>query len=241
MRQVLKAVLAATLGEARVGGLEYRFRRGLRAGFGGPLNGSPFRRQAFEALVKAGRVKAVVETGTFRGTTTEYFADAGLPVYTVEAAPRFYGFARARLKGRANVRLVLGDSRSFLVGLADDPAVPKSDVFFYLDAHWYDDLPLRDEVSTIFGRWANAVVMIDDFRVPGDAGYNYDDYGNGLALTLEYLAPVAGLGFGAFFPTAPSADEAGMKRGWVVLAKDPPAVDALRAIPQLREWAGPVG
>jgi hypothetical protein len=31
------------------------------------------------------------------------------------------------------------------------------------------------------------VAMIDDFRVPGDEGYAYDDYGPGKALTADYL------------------------------------------------------
>jgi zinc-finger of transposase IS204/IS1001/IS1096/IS1165 len=241
MKGILKAILTATIGETRFGGLEYRVRKSLRAGFGGPLNGSPIRRQAFEGLLKTARINAIVETGTYRGTTTEYMADTGLPVYTVEAIPRFFGFASARLKNRANVHLILGDSRSFLTKLAGDPAMPKSEVFFYLDAHWYKDLPLRDEVTLIFGRWTNAIVMIDDFCVPHDIGYNYDDYGNGLALCLAYLGPVADLGVRAFFPAAPSTEEVGPKRGWVVLAKDSQAVDNLRGIPQIREWTGPIG
>jgi hypothetical protein len=221
-----------------LGAFEYWFRPQLRAEFGGPLNGSAIRRDAFAALHRLCPRKGIVETGTYRGDTAEFFAQTGLPVYTAELSPRLTGFCRARLWRRKNVRVYQGDCRSFLNALAADPAVPKKDVFFYLDAHWYDDLPLRDEVATIFRHWADPVVMIDDFQVPDDPGYRYDDYGEGRALTLGYLAPVAHLGYRVYFPAPPSGAEVGLKRGWVLLAADSPALGRLGSIPLLREWKG---
>jgi hypothetical protein len=46
-----------------------------------------------------------------------------------------------------------------------------SPLFFYLDAHWNEDLPLAEEIDLIFSRSPCAVVMIDDFEVPGDPGF----------------------------------------------------------------------
>ena len=66
-----------------------------------------------------------------------------------------------------------------------DRAVP---TLFYLDAHWHEYLPLRDELEIALGQFANAVVLIDDFQVPDDPGYGFDDYGPGKTLNLEYLA-----------------------------------------------------
>jgi hypothetical protein len=55
-------------------------------------------------------------------------------------------------------------------------------VFFHLDAHWEGDLPLQEEIEIILGRFPNFLIMIDDFRVPGDSGYGFDDYGRGKML-----------------------------------------------------------
>ena len=58
---------------------------------------------------------AIVETGTYLGTTTTFFAGSGLPVYTVETDPRYHGFAQMQLRRfRGRVHLSLGDSRVFL-------------------------------------------------------------------------------------------------------------------------------
>ena len=59
--------------------------------------------------------------------------------------------------------------------------------FVYLDAHWAEELPLAEELCIVASAWTRCVVMVDDFQVPGDSGYAYDDYGPGLALTEDYL------------------------------------------------------
>ena len=73
--------------------------------------------------------------------------------------------------------------------LARDSSVPKCDVFFYLDAHWEDDLPLLEEIEVIFSHRDRATIMIDDFCVPG-TDYGFDDYGAGKTLNLAYLRAV---------------------------------------------------
>jgi energy-coupling factor transporter ATP-binding protein EcfA2 len=120
-----------------------------------------------------------------------------------------------------------------------DDIIPKDKVFLGLDAHWHDDLPLREEVELIFCHWTRPVVMIDDFQVPEDSGCQFDDYGQGKKLSLEYLDPVAHLGFTPFFPALPSSEEVGVKRGWVVLVSDGCSIDQLRKVTQLREWRQP--
>ncbi len=129
-----------------------------------PFNGQHHRRPMFEEIIATCRPKALVETGTFRGTTTEFMAATRLPLYTVESRARRFGYARQRLKGFANVKLTCGDSRTF------------------------KDLPLAEEIDIIFSGWRKAIVMIDDFQVPGDDGYSFDDYGPGKTLTAGYLS-----------------------------------------------------
>ncbi|MGH7488291.1 MAG: hypothetical protein ACREMY_22235, partial [bacterium] len=76
-----------------------------------------------------------------------------------------------------------------------------------------------------------AVLMIDDFQVPGDPGYSFDDYGPGKALTSEYLPELNG--WGLFYPCAPSSSETGARRGCAVLAT-PPMSSVVQNIKALR-------
>jgi hypothetical protein len=244
-KRFIRRLLSATFDEERfdawLGALDCIFRRQPVTGFGGPMNGSPSRLTTFDQLKLQCPFDAIVETGTYRGESTLFFATAGCPVYSSEMNPRYMGYAQVRLWSRSNVSLFRGDSREFLRRLIQDSNVSKDRVFFYLDAHWHDDLPLREEIDLIFRHWARPVVMVDDFQVPDDSGYQFDDYGEGKRLSLEYLDSVAHLGFTPFFPALPSSEEIGLKRGWVILAGDGFSIDQLRAIDQLREWRRPEG
>ena len=240
LNRIIRQLLLVTLGEERsgscLGAVDYIFNHRLAAGFGGPLTGSPARLATFQELRQLFSFDAFVETGTFRGESTNFFASFGHPVYSSEVNPRYLGYARLRLRSLSNIHFFLGDSRHFLQQLINDSRVSKGGVFFYLDAHWQEDLPLREEVNLIFSHWSKPVVMVDDFEVPYDSGYQFDDYGEGKKLSLEYLESVAHLGFVPFFPSTPSAEEVGVKRGWVVLARDDESIHQLRSIAGLREW-----
>jgi hypothetical protein len=229
-------MVRTVIGERRLGVLEWYVRRGIGSSFGGPLNGSVYRREVFEEVVRLCQIGAVVETGTFRGNTSEYFASFGLPVFTVEVSPRYFAFAQRRLRRCSNVEVFHGDSRKVLNLLAGRPGLTENRTFFYLDAHWYDDLPLRDEVNLIFENWERAVIMIDDFEVSGDQGYQFDDYGNGRKLSLDYLFNGENVDYSAFFPALPSAGESPPRRGWVVLARDGLMIDRLRTMAKLCEF-----
>ncbi len=209
--------------------LEYYFDNSLGKEFGGPFNGQVKRQAIFKDVVKAFPCTAIIETGTFRGVTTEFMArESGLPVYTVEYEPRFFHYAKLKLKRCRKVHVSLGDSRDFINQLVHDQTVPKSDVFIYLDAHWDADLPLYGEIETIGKSWKNAVIMIDDFAVPDDAGYQFDDYGDGKCLSLKYISPLIGSDWSVFFPAANSEDETGLKRGSVLLVSKDLENEALK-------------
>ena len=113
-------------------------------------------------------------------------------------------------------------------------------LFVYLDAHWNDDLPLAEELEIVFGACPNAIVMVDDFQVPFDAGYRYDDYGVGRVLTANYIEPiVAAHGLRILYPSTPSVHETGARRGCVVLSKNTALALALTSLPLLREVPRP--
>jgi hypothetical protein len=190
------------------------------------LNGQLGRERIVRDLMRQIRFDAVVETGTFRAGSTRFFAsEFNLPVYSVERNEVFYDYAKLAMRPFASTtHLSLGDSRDFLRKLAADPNLTNKLMFFYLDAHWDDDLPLRAEVSIIRSAWEGAVVMIDDFQVPGDGGYAYDDYGPSKRLALSLLQPLNSLKVEVFFPRMPSSEETGGRRGCVVLADPKSAV-----------------
>lgn len=197
------------------------FLRHSPSSWGKPFNGQQFRQRIFFDLLYYFPIKAIVETGTYRGITTAFFGATTLPVYTAEIHPRFFAYARLRfLFNRDVIHLHKQDSRSFLRALSANPLIPKADVFFYLDAHWEADLPLREELEIIFTNWQRPVIMIDDFAVPGSA-YAFDDYGPGKTLDLSYIEPVvASHKLAVFFPAVQPAEETGLKRGSVVLCPE---------------------
>ena len=230
----MKALIKKVLGEELTGVIDYHRHPEMGSGMGGPFNAQVFRQKIFAEVMQKINFGAIVETGSFRGTTSEYmFKNSGLTVYTVESQPRIYGFTKTRFRKNPGVKTHLGDSRQFLRDMTRNPSLTGRKIFFYLDAHWNEDLPLREEIDIIYGTWTDAVIMIDDFQVPTDTGYCYDDYGAGKSLTIEYLSPLRELKMAAYFPSARGADESGAKRGCILLARDTALIESLNTLPSL--------
>lgn len=203
------------------------------------FNGQLLRKKIFTDLVNLIKFDGIVETGTWIGNTAGYMSEAtGLPVYTCELEHRFYSIARMRLMDFKNITFELSDSRKFLKELASSE-LSKQNIFFYLDAHWYKNLPLREEIEIITNYWKNFVIMIDDFKVPNDEGYEYDDYGESDSLTLKLIADLLQIHeLVPFFPSFPSSEETGSKRGCVVLAKRGTSSEKISGLASLTEADG---
>jgi hypothetical protein len=202
------------------------------------FNGQAHRRAIFCELVASLPFQAVIETGTFFGDTTGYMRKrVQCPVFTCEARAVFQAVARSRLREMKGIDFRLGDSRSFLRSLlCHEPTGNLSGpIFFYLDAHWHDDLPLDDEIKVIAGHSGECVIMIDDFEVPNDCDYFYDDYGHGNALCLARFGSLfVNAGFSIFWPSLPGHMEGGGKRGCVVLARGKTTTSILNKVKTLR-------
>lgn len=207
----------------------------LAEGFGGPFNGQDRRVEAVREMFSQIHFETIIETGTYRATTTRHLRTlADAPIATVEASSRYYHYARTRLRGLRDVTLIRGNSGLVLRSLATSRPWNRGPAFFYLDAHWHDALPLPDELDAISTGWRDYAVIVDDFRVPDDPGYLYDDYGPGRVLEPPILAPLASRAVVVYWPAAPSATETGARRGWVVLATAGAVDDSLRSIGTLR-------
>jgi hypothetical protein len=189
----------------------------LRGAWRAPLNGQQRRREIIEEIGGSIPFDLVVETGTYRAATTRLLAELfDCPIMSAEANHRFFLYSEATLRGSARVTVTYSDSRRFLRELARRERRDVT-VFAYLDAHWDGDLPLAEELEVVAESWSRSVVMIDDFRVPDDDGYGYDDYGPGAVLSKELLPHDALRGWSLLYPSAPSGAETGHRRGCCVL------------------------
>jgi hypothetical protein len=187
--------------------------------WGGAFNGQIARRNLVQEIIRTWKPDAIIETGTFRGVTTEWFAEITLvPIYTCEKNKRFFSQSRQRLAKWPNVHILLQDSREFILQIAGDD-ISKKKVLFYLDSHWELDLPLREEIKLIFKLFEHPCVIVDDFRVPFDSGYFYDDYGPGKVLSLEILDGLLTPDIQIAFPSTPSELDSGARRGAVLLMR----------------------
>src|SRR5437868_668135 len=114
----------------QVGALKFRREPSLGRAWGGPMNGQRWRCLLFAELVQKVAPKAIIETGTYLGTTTEWLAAFQLPVFTCEADPENYGFSKARLEATPNVTVVQSDSRAFLRELFRGPVGDGPHLFY---------------------------------------------------------------------------------------------------------------
>jgi hypothetical protein len=141
-------------------------------------------------------------------------------------------YAAKKLAHLDNLTIELGGSVNFLKKFI--PEHPRgSNALLYLDAHGLDQFPLAEEIDLAHRHLPRAVVVIDDFEVPTDPGYGYNDYGPGKRISLMLLQELRDECH-IFFPTLPSEQETGERRGVAVLAQDKQAVRRLASIPQLR-------
>ena len=172
IRQTLKHALAVLPDKAQ-GALEYWFKPSIASGFG-ILNGQLIRQSIFHRIVAECDVGRIIETGTFRGTTTEFFARTGLPVHSIEVSEKYYQYSKLRLRSFKNVYLYHGSSVDRLPEICVRLGSEKFPTFVYLDAHWRGHLPLNEEIEILSDLLPKSIVMIDDFEVPGDHGYGFD-------------------------------------------------------------------
>ena len=204
--------------------------------FGSAMNGQTARLEAVRQIIHACKIEFILETGTFRGTTTEWLAGFGAPVISIEVHVPSYEFSRRRLAKFKNVAVKLGNSVDVLRSVLPEF---KQDVrtLVYLDAHWENYLPLKEEINLVTSHFRNFVIVIDDFQVPADPGYTFDDYGAGKALTEEYLETCRNPRLTKFYPAGPSMEETGMRRGWIVLTADSGLAATLNNIVLLKRAA----
>ncbi|SFI15932.1 class I SAM-dependent methyltransferase [Methylobacterium brachiatum] len=211
----------------------------LQRCWGGPFNGQEERIAIMTDLLRDLQPECFVETGCFRGLSTSWIAENYKgPIYTCEIERLYAIQAIHNTRKHENVNVIVDDSRSFLKNvLGNDQSA--GNILFYLDAHWEHDLPLAEELDTIFKLRPNSVIVIDDFMVPDDLSYGWDDYGEGKSLDVRMLVGHTPEDAVIYFPRLKGDEETGSKRGCCVIASSSRArrvtSSRLRGAP-LKDW-----
>lgn len=197
------------------------------------MNGQPGRKRIFRELMEKFRFDCIVETGTYLGDSTGYMAKAsGLPVHSGELNPSLHALAKLRLRDVPGISLTNADSREFLRRLSESAGMAAKAVFFYLDAHWGKDVPLKAEIDFIASRWDRFVIMVDDFEVPWDEGYTHGHYGTLRAVDMPRLCAAHDLR--VYFPTIASREEGPGATGCAIVARNGPFAEPLETIASIR-------
>ena len=77
--------------------------------------------------------------------------------------------------------------------------------------------------------------MIDDFEVPNDSDYGFDDYGPGKRLAVRCMPDELTRDFRLFRPSMRGQDESGLRRGCTVMCRRGPTATKLAGLPALRK------
>lgn len=142
-----------------------------------------------------------VETGTYRGDTTEYLARLSGSVISIEPDVSLHQRASIRFANDPRIRLVRGTSEEVFEGVVNSLTGP---VCFWLDGHFsgpgtYEGpatTPILQELDCIAARiphFSALAVLVDDFREFGSSAETRDDAGYPSRDTLVDWARDCGL------------------------------------------------
>jgi predicted O-methyltransferase YrrM len=184
------------------------------------FNGQTQRRKLVERLFQSCHFELFIETGTFIGLTSSYVARKFpvINIITCELNPWNYRIAHNNLSHLPNIEIKLDNSVQTIANYISGRDCKKI-TFFYLDAHWGIDNPLKKELDLIFTHFDKYVILIDDFEVKGQPDYGWDKgftseddnrFENIRSLVQKFDAAV-------FFPSVLPRLEAGARRGSIIL------------------------
>lgn len=153
------------------------------------LHDDPILQEVFQLVGKEAQVSSIVETGTYLGSSTSFMAEKfpSLKIHTCEIESKNYKKAKTNLKKFPNVKIYKGHSPKFLEYLIERNLLGEKPLFF-LDAHWWDNWPLEEEIKIITHNLKSAVIIIDDFKVPDKKQFKFDFYGE-KECSLDLIKP----------------------------------------------------
>jgi len=149
------------------------------------FNQDPVCEGVISRLIRYYKIDTCVETGTYLGNTTRWFASKVKNVHTIELNEMLY--LMIHFDEYPNVTHHYGNSAETVKTLL--PLLDADNrIMFYLDAHWNDYWPLLDEIRAIANSKfkGRCVIVIDDFKIPDRPDIPFDSYGD-IPLDYEYV------------------------------------------------------
>lgn len=141
-----------------------------------------------DKLIQQFNIDTIVETGTYKGWSTNVLAQTKKKIITIEVNEELYNHAKKFNSEHENVTFYLGSSQKVIDDVIE--AQSSNKILFFLDAHWGEYWPLLDELKVIHKKNINSpIIIIHDFFVPdenGKAKFGYDKYGDRI-LNYEYV------------------------------------------------------
>ena len=130
-------------------------------------------------LIEKFNIRCCVETGTYTGCTTEWFAKYVEQVFTVEITDKWYSYSLNLFKDKDNIDIEKDTSEKWLAVLLPKIKEKYKTPLFYLDAHWDNYWTLLDEIKIIAKNYNDNdkgfIIIIDDFKVP-NRKFQFDKY-----------------------------------------------------------------
>lgn len=139
----------------------------------GAFNEDSYMKSKFLEIKEKFNLDTVIETGTYHGVTTEWFANNFNSVYTVECNEVYFEEAKKNISSYSNVKSYLEDSPLFLEMVLN--LVDSKKTIVFLDAHWYTN-PVLKELESIKKSGKTPILAIHDFKVPNRPDFGYDIY-----------------------------------------------------------------
>jgi len=136
-------------------------------------------------LIDKYNIKNVIETGTWKGTTTKLLSAMAEKVFTVEINEDYFKETKD-LDNYENIIREFGNSPEILEKWFKEDSVKQPSLFF-LDAHWNEYNPLLDELKIIAKYNMNkSIIVIHDFYNPFHEEFGYDQYGD-ITYNIDYI------------------------------------------------------
>jgi hypothetical protein len=178
-----------------------------------------------------------IETGTNIGNTMHHMLSKypALKCFSCEPDPKRFKKSVARLKSFENSQVFNTTSQKFIRYLHRNRRdVLNMDSVIWLDAHSkLFEWPLKDEITYFTKYLSTGIILIDDFKVPGQKQFQFNRHGK-QPYSFEYISrfidPMCK--FKLYYP---KYKESSIKRlvGWGLLQIGKPEVHLDKVLPRL--------
>lgn len=168
-------------------------------------------------------IDTFIETGTYKGDSLNrvisWFPDKSIKFYSIDINHDFQKEAKEKINDQ-RVTFINDSSDQFLMksmssGIFNDQQCN----LFFLDAHWNDYCPLRDEISQIL-KLKKTIIVIDDFSIPFNLKARFDAQLNG-SLCWNYIKHLfKGINYRLYYPKKLSENNTGIAIIFIGYSKD---------------------